>query len=104
MSSEHSCSSLKCLSTLVTSDQSLPSHQNVSDASYAYKLKREKVEGPTTPSQQLNEIIDNVSACGELYRQATFNMCVQFLHFLCLYFQIFYQVNCLKSVSLANHL
>lgn len=32
----------------------------VGDATYAYKLKREKTSGPPTPSQELNEIVDNV--------------------------------------------
>lgn len=42
------------------------SDHSVSDASYAYKLKREKRAGPPTTSQELNEIVDNVSAVGEL--------------------------------------
>ena len=44
----------------------MSSDHSVSDASYAYKLKREKLEGTPTTSQELNEIVDNVKSGGEL--------------------------------------
>lgn len=43
----------------------MTSDNSVSDASYAYKLKREKLLSTPTTSQELNEIVDNVITGGE---------------------------------------
>lgn len=40
--------------------------KSLTDASYAYKLKREKRLGPSTTSQELDEILENVKTIGEL--------------------------------------
>lgn len=50
---------------IVSSDTLVSREYTISDASYAYKLKRDRGEGPVTSHQELNEIIDNIPALGE---------------------------------------
>ena len=53
------------LNSLVSAE-TFQTEQTIRDATYAYKLKQEKKDGPSTNSERLNEIVDNVTACGEL--------------------------------------